>query len=304
LKKLQIIELSDGSARLFLSLISEIYQPVIQNLALYPHHIALGAYFDEQPVGLIFGFFDKKERIASVVSLMTKPEFRRRGIGIRLANRFTEIMAGRGAIDLMIETWDEEASLDNANQGFLESTGWSHGDPLGYLYQIKTRNAAEILGRSWARKRLPKQLQLAPWTQLSQKQLAHVKRIERVQDVNDPQYLSPFLEEVPEPFTSLSVWKSDKILGWGINVSPYRGLVVFKRWYVLPEFRACGSGIFLAMLSRSIARASDPSSGIRLGSFVIDASNVGMIRLADRLFPGIEIKRNRKLRWFKPISDK
>ena len=303
MKKLQIIELSDDSARLFLSLISEIYRPVIQNLALYPHHIALGAYVEEQPVGLIFGFLDKKERIASVVSLMTKLEFRRRGIGTRLANRFTEIMAGRGATELMIETWDEEVSLDNTNQGFLESTGWSHGDPLGYLYQINASNAAEILGRSWARKRLPKQLQLVPWTQLSQKQLAHIKKIERVQNVNDPQYLSQFLEEVPEPFSSLSIWKSDKILGWGINVSPYRGLVVFKRWYVLPEFRACGSGIFLTMLSGSIARTSDPSSGIRFGSFVVDAPNIGMIRLADRLFPGIEILKNRKLRWFKPISD-
>ena len=303
MKKLQIIELSDDSARLFLSLISEIYRPVIQNLALYPHHIALGAYVEEQPVGLIFGFLDKKERIASVVSLMTKLEFRRRGIGTRLANRFTEIMAGRGAIELMIETWDEEVSLDNTNQGFLESTGWSHGDPLGYLYQINASNAAEILGRSWARKRLPKQLQLVPWTQLSQKQLAHIKKIERVQNVNDPQYLSPFLEEVPEPFSSLSIWKSDKILGWGINVSPYRGLVVFKRWYVLPEFRACGSGIFLTMLSGSIARTSDPSSGIRFGSFVVDAPNIGMIRLADRLFPGIEILKNRKLRWFRPITN-
>ena len=303
MKKLQIIELSDDSARLFLSLISEIYRPVIQNLALYPHHIALGAYVEEQPVGLIFGFLDKKERIASVVSLMTKLEFRRRGIGTRLANRFTEIMAGRGAIELMIETWDEEVSLDNTNQGFLESTGWSHGDPLGYLYQINASNAAEILGRSWARKRLPKQLQLVPWTQLSQKQLAHIKKIERVQNVNDPQYLSPFLEEVPEPFSSLSIWKSDKILGWGINVSPYRGLVVFKRWYVLPEFRACGSGIFLTMLSGSIARTSDPSSGIRFGSFVVDAPNIGMIRLADRLFPGIEILKNKKLRWFKPITN-
>ncbi len=302
LKTYSVHLLERDSAERFIPFTYAHLSSTLRNPEDNPGFLALGAMKDGKPVGLLVGCFDSKNETGGVKSLFVSPLHRRQGVGKLLQAEFASWSERKGARWIMAEYYLRRDKSDNSATPFFAAAGWQEPILERAFYRIQRVNLDAVLDLPWAKRTLPDYMQIIPWVELKEPQLAKIRSLERRIKKSDPMYLSPFFRIPPEPRTSLSLWEGDQALGWGINASPVQDTVVFTRWYLRPDQRRAAHGAFMVLLAESVRRVQEPGPRVLTGLFNVSSENASMQHLVGRMFRSIPVIIKEKFKVVKELT--
>jgi GNAT superfamily N-acetyltransferase len=215
---------------------------------------------------------------AEVVSLVVRPEVRRRGLGTLLLAAVEGELARRGqpAVELAFrDTW----SSADAVRGLLAARGWSEPRSQVLMVQTDTR----MLALPWLAPRpLPAGYEVFPWGELAPEERRQIVRRQQRAPWY-PEALSPFqLEDRLDLEVSVGLrHRSDagsRVIGWllGHRVKP--DVVQYTSLFVEEGHGKLGRGL---PLIAAVARRHE-AAGVPRAIFMVQADNAAMRRLVER----------------------
>ena len=245
--------------------------------------IAIGTFFEEQPVGLLLASLIPTINVIEIHSLFVKEEHRRRKVGTQMLSALTQYARDLQCTFLTI-IYPQGETTTPYLESLLQSNGWPPPKRFGFTCRFD----GSTFNPPWITREYPlsPDFQLFPWIDLSSKERALLQRKQEQGEIPGP--LSPFKDpERIEPLNSLGLRYNNQVVGWMITHRIAPDTIRYSALYVLREFQYRKEAIIL--LQQSIKRQL--SSSVRWGELELNIAHVEpswMTFVQHRLIPYAE----------------
>lgn len=224
----------------------DFFDPDTKQLA---DQIALVAFADETPVGMIICFAYSTVDIALISSYFVRPDFRKKGIGTQLMQSMLARLRDNKLrfAEIKYNAWEETAP---ALEKILQLARWDPPQILKkrYYFEYSTFHPTWLYAPTPA---LPAGYTIFPWQELTKEEELMIQRWIN----NNPQLTlySPFDKTHPvEKLNSLGLRYNNELIGWLVTHRSEPDIIRYSVLFTLPEIR--GSGIPICLLKESIRR--------------------------------------------------
>lgn len=197
------------------------------------------AFVDDEPIGLIacFAYTHAKEALLSSFFVLLK--FQNQGIGTHLMGHLLSTLKEQGVHLLYFNYPAPAPNLES----ILATTGWKNPGLLTrrYFYDQYSFHPDWFFSPFPL---LPDEYTLFHWSDVEPEELEMAKRWEQ----SNPQLSLYSFNDSKFPLdslTSLGLRKNGKLAGWMINHRLEPKLLRYSSFYLLPEIRGLGPGIYL-----------------------------------------------------------
>lgn len=199
--------------------------------------LCLVAFIEEEPIGLIACFAYTQIKEALLSNFFVLPQHQNQGIGTRLMGAFLSILNEQG-IHLLYFTYP---STTPYLEKILQKTGWKKPELLTRRYFLDQYS----FHPDWFFSPYPllsDEFTLFPWSEIEPEELEMAKKWEQSQIS-----LHPFTNaKYPiDALTSLGLRQKGKLAGWMVNHRLEPKLLRYSSFYLIPEIRGRGPGIYL-----------------------------------------------------------
>jgi GNAT superfamily N-acetyltransferase len=238
-------------------------------------HVAVGAWRDGQPVGLLLAKIEKVEKGgASILSVFVDPEHRRAGIGAGLFALAEAELRGRGLSRISI-IYPTGSAGGEAVTRILHAQGWAEPRPRMHLILVDITTLAKVREAKWFRRpQLPEGCEMFPWAELTADERADMLR-RQAESPWYPEELSPFVDTDPiDPRISLGLRYRGEIAGWCVAHRLADGTVRYTTLYMRPDVpKGAGFGLLMQASWRHIEGLGDDaraSFGMKAGNPIFE----------------------------------
>jgi GNAT superfamily N-acetyltransferase len=263
--------------------LNRIQDIIPENVILYSNNCnnkvkIIGVYLKDVIIGILI--IECAKECLGVVYLFVKKKYRREGIGSVLLKKMEKIAH---SLNLNLLIWEMRfkypAVLFDIYKNFLLKNGWE--EP--FLKKIFVAiTGTKIKEKKWYQDRIPVNYRTLFWRDLNKKYIDQIRFYERkYEDCLTP--LAVELDLIDDHSTILLIDESkDKLIGWMVNQRGMEKFVLFRRLYIIPEYR--GKNLFFPLLCSSITKVINRDSK---GYFFIEGKNIKMKNTILRLMGDI-----------------
>lgn len=221
--------------------------------------IALGAKSEEGPVGLLLGWIESSR--ANVNSVFVSKAHRRQGIATQLVVMAEQFSRENGAVKIM-------ASLSaNSNsepiRGVFKCNDWMPAVRQRFLTAM-CGPEMKLADAPWLKRNLnDDRLEVFPWHEVTEGELAKLKEVEKSDDCWFPEILSPLgdTSNLHKP-TSLGLRFEGELIGWVVTQKAIEGPIVFSTMFAkaISEYPLAGLKMFQDCAHRliEISKTQEP----------------------------------------------
>jgi GNAT superfamily N-acetyltransferase len=219
----------------------------LDNSLISSEPLALGAFQDEKPVGLLVA---TGEYTPILKSIYVVKEMRHLGIGMKLMSAFEDELKKLKSI-VVTTIYSNDLPEAAYFEKLLFKCDWKTPVPLIYRYYFKGAD----FNPSWIFKsyELPQNISIIPWKSLKSEEINELKI--REDHLSFPPEVSPFLNEKNiELGNSLCLKMNEKIIGWIITHRFNETTIRYSALYIEPEYKFSGFSIILLIKSMIIQK--------------------------------------------------
>lgn len=224
----------------------------------YSLTVAIGAFQDDIPVGLLLANLKTPLHLAEIHSLFVHPKHRNRKVASQMLSLLEqEALQKECPVISMIYP---SASLTTP---FLEQLLRSHGWAAPRLFSIHCRFDGPVFHPPWLSQEYPlsDDFQLFPWKDLQPKEREKLLyRAEQLEILGD---ISPFREEkLIEPLNSLGLRYQNEVIGWMITHREAPDTIHYFALYIVRAFQYRKEAIKLLQESIRLQQQSSVRWGV------------------------------------------
>ena len=205
--------------------------------------VALGAYEDKRPVGIVLSTFRVPQRYALILALHVEEKSRNKKIGTQLLSQLEPTLVEKDC-SLMSITYPSDVPTTIYLEKILNRLAWDQGTP----FSIRCHFKSSTFSASWMKNkyRLPKNIEIFKWKFLTLKERKQLE-LEISRDMI-PSSVSPFIQEkLIEPSNSLGLRKKDgEVIGWMITHRMDVDTIQYASLFIKREYQFLGYAIFLS----------------------------------------------------------
>lgn len=220
--------------------LTPLYEPLIypKTYPLFEDEkvLAIGAFIDEQAVGLITCFAYSHAKEALLASFYVDLPYRNQSIGTKLMNHLLATLKEREIKLLYFHYSTPNPTLER----ILNKSGWKEPRLLTRRYFLDQYS----FHPDWyfsPYPLLPSEFSLFPWSEAKPEEEELAKRLEQ----HNLQTTIVDSKFPIDTLTSLGLRRKDQLAGWIVNHRLEPKLLRYSAFYLLPEIRGVGPGIYL-----------------------------------------------------------
>jgi len=205
-------------------------------------HSFLAALVGQEVVGLVLWRMANDGRVARLLSILVRSDYRRQGVGSELLSRSIKVLGE--SVENLAAYWSSTLPGADAFERLLLAAGWSEK----VLDQCRVSGTAQS-ARDWAhRRQMDRMLMRAGWSFTSFEDLPESERSEvelAVSAAQVPEGWRPF-EDVPidqalEPKLSIVMRQHGDVVGWLTTCRTESGEIWYYRLYNIGAGKAAGA---------------------------------------------------------------
>lgn len=222
------------------------------------HLIAVGAYSNSVPAGLLLGAIESKH-IAAIRSVYVEPDFRRQGIATALIHQASLAVEADGieAISLGVYLPSESTAIRQV----IGKCNWKTNPRRLKLLTAMCQNDIGLRNAPWRRQRVDHDLiEVFPWHEISDRELQRLLAISKTEDCWFPSKLSPLVDNTHlyRPL-SIGLRYKGELIGWSIAHRFLEGPINFSIMFArkIPEYPLAGFHLLQATADLLVKHADE-----------------------------------------------
>jgi GNAT superfamily N-acetyltransferase len=245
--------------------------------------ISVGASLRGTPIGLALGQFNKQLQSATLLSVVTKPEYRQQGIAARLLGQFETSARRAGAVELATE-YSTAVQAYEIVERLLQRASWQTPTPkVTMVYFPGTAENYVRWNTYFPRQAPPDGYLFRPFHELTSAQIALIQ--EKLEQNIIPALFSPFQYVKPDQ-ASTALDYNGEIISWTILQRATPDLVRVICLYLDPNYR--GQRLGFQLVNETVHRfmtSFDPIVQPQTIMTWTDYDNYIMLTYLDTLSP-------------------
>lgn len=209
--------------------------------------IAVSARESGDLAGLCLINYEPDKSHCEIISFYIEPEFRNKGLGVRLMEKTEQILAHKGFELVRTFFWSSWESVE-ATRYMLASQDWNEPVKLMQLFRTNTEGLKNIPWRENVD--LPEGYSILPWSWISPYEKNIIKEEQEFLSFY-PEHLSPFLnEEKIDYHNSIALKFKGKVVGWHMSYWYSPSTLEYSNLFIRKEHRT-GMKVPLEMIRRA-----------------------------------------------------
>jgi GNAT superfamily N-acetyltransferase len=243
--------------------------------------VALGAFEDNHPIGIVLSTFRVPQRYAVVLALYVEEKFRNKKIGTQLLAQLESVLVEKDC-SLMSITYQSDLPTTVYLEKTLNRLGWDQGMP----FSIRCHFKSSTFSASWMKNkyRLPKDIEIFKWKFLTLKERKQLEL--ELSKETIPSSVSPFIQEtLIEPSNSLGLRKKDgEVIGWMITHRVSEDTIQYASLFIKPEYQFLGYAVYLSVESIRL-QMEGPIENAYLNVTYAECDNSWLRYVKNRIIP-------------------